>query len=263
MENNFNLKNFLTENKLTPLSKQPNEQENSSNKDFKRIEKWYYRSNPEADELSPEQEEDGIKAHFEEWNSVKDQYKSIEQYFQDVERQGDWYSDKALSEQENTVTSLNKQLNEEERNNQIPAENMEISAALAKAGIQPADQVEFKAAEGLDSRIDGVYKYEDAIKELEELIQQYSVTNTPIWDFSAGEWSEEYPLSLQAPEEEDILIKKAEENRATSSSEKLNEGRGDLEDIIEIIKSRSAETGFSEVAEAEEIIRDIKDYYGI
>ena len=55
------------------------------------IEKWYFNTHPQADELSQEEEEAGVEAHFEEWNAVKDQYDSIEDYFEDVERQGDWY----------------------------------------------------------------------------------------------------------------------------------------------------------------------------
>ena len=55
------------------------------------IEKWYFNTHPQADELSQEEEEAGVEAHFEEWNAVKDQYDSIEDYFEDVERNGDWY----------------------------------------------------------------------------------------------------------------------------------------------------------------------------
>lgn len=59
--------------------------------DHAKIKNWYLKTNPRADELSQEEEEAGLKAHFEEWNAVKDQYNSIEDYFEDVEREGDWY----------------------------------------------------------------------------------------------------------------------------------------------------------------------------
>ena len=59
--------------------------------DHDKIENWYFNTHPQAEELSQEEEEAGVQAHIEEWNAVKDQYDSIEDYFEDVERQGDWY----------------------------------------------------------------------------------------------------------------------------------------------------------------------------
>ena len=87
---NFNLKKFLVENKLTSNSKMLNENE-ADMTDRDKIENWYFSTNPQADELSQEEEEAGVEAHIEEWNAVKDQYDSIEDYFEDVERNGDWY----------------------------------------------------------------------------------------------------------------------------------------------------------------------------
>ena len=55
------------------------------------IENWYWDTNHYIDDLSPEQIEDGIQAHYDEWITVKDQYGSIEDYFEDVEKNGDWY----------------------------------------------------------------------------------------------------------------------------------------------------------------------------
>lgn len=87
---NFNLKKFLVENNLTANSRMLNEDE-AGMADYDKIENWYFNTNPQADELSQEEEEAGVEAHFEEWNAVKDQYDSIEDYFEDVERNGDWY----------------------------------------------------------------------------------------------------------------------------------------------------------------------------
>ena len=87
---NFNLKKFLVENKLTPNSRLLNEDE-AGTADYGKIGNWYFSTHPQADKLSQEGEEVGVEAHFEEWNAVKDQYDSIEDYFEDVERQGDWY----------------------------------------------------------------------------------------------------------------------------------------------------------------------------
>ena len=87
---NFDLKKFLVESKLTSNSRLLKEDE-AGMTDHDKIENWYLRTNPQADELSQEEEEAGIQAHFEEWNAVKNQYNSIEDYFEDVERNGDWY----------------------------------------------------------------------------------------------------------------------------------------------------------------------------
>jgi len=90
---NFDLKKFLVENKITAnsrlLKEYVDQDFNGGDKDV--IENWYFSTNPQADELSPEEEEAGIQAHYEEWNAVKDQYDSIDDYFEDIERNGDWY----------------------------------------------------------------------------------------------------------------------------------------------------------------------------
>ena len=55
------------------------------------IANWYWKTNFYIDELSPEEVERGIQDHYEEWMAVKDQYSNIEDYFEDVEKNGDWY----------------------------------------------------------------------------------------------------------------------------------------------------------------------------
>ena len=90
LKEGFDLRKFLVENKLTSNSKMLNEDE-AGMTDHDKIENWYFSTNPQAEELSPEEEEEGVQAHFEEWNAVKDQYDSIDDYFEDVERNGDWY----------------------------------------------------------------------------------------------------------------------------------------------------------------------------
>lgn len=156
------------------------------------------------------------------------------------------------------------QMNEEEgeSNSQMPAENMKVSAALSKAGIQPADQVELRSAEGIAGLEDGVYEYGDAVKELEELIQKFSRSNTPMWDFSAGEWSDDFPLSLQAPEEEDILIKKADEVRRHMDEQEVEEQTGGLgsKAAQEFIEAAENGVGIEEFIES--MLADYKEYYG-
>ena len=90
LKEGFDLKKFLVENKLTSNSRMLNEDE-AGMADHDKIENWYFNTHPQAEELSPEEEEEGVQAHFEEWNAVKDQYDSIDDYFEDVERNGDWY----------------------------------------------------------------------------------------------------------------------------------------------------------------------------
>ncbi len=55
------------------------------------ISNWYHKTNFYIDEKSPEEAEDGINAHYDEYMAVKDQYDNIQDYFEDVERAGDWY----------------------------------------------------------------------------------------------------------------------------------------------------------------------------
>ena len=59
--------------------------------DKETIESWYHKTNFYIDDLTPEEIEKGIQAHYEEWTAVKDQYGTIEDYFADVEKNGDWY----------------------------------------------------------------------------------------------------------------------------------------------------------------------------
>lgn len=56
------------------------------------IENWYWKTKFNIDDLSPEEVEQGIQAHYEEWMATKDAYKgNIQHYFDDVEEKGDWY----------------------------------------------------------------------------------------------------------------------------------------------------------------------------
>lgn len=67
------------------------EEEIDNTSDEEKIDMWYWDSNPEIENLSQKQIEDGIKAHQEEWLGSKQFYDSIEDYFEDVESRGDWY----------------------------------------------------------------------------------------------------------------------------------------------------------------------------
>lgn len=54
------------------------------------------------------------------------------------------------------------------------------------------------------------------------------------------------------------------ENRITSNSkDSINEGKTDMEYVVDIIKDRAAETGFSEKAEAQELIKAIESHFEI
>jgi hypothetical protein len=55
------------------------------------ISDWYHKTNFYIDEKSPEEIEDAVNAHYDEYMAVKDQYNNIEDYFEDVEKNGDWY----------------------------------------------------------------------------------------------------------------------------------------------------------------------------
>ena len=59
--------------------------------DREQIEAWYTKSNPWIDQLSQEEEQKGIQAHYEEWMASKEHYDDIEDYFEDVENSKDWY----------------------------------------------------------------------------------------------------------------------------------------------------------------------------
>lgn len=65
--------------------------EDGINSDREKIEVWYTKSNPWIDQLSQEEEEEGIQAHYEEWMASKEHYGDIEDYFEDVENNRDWY----------------------------------------------------------------------------------------------------------------------------------------------------------------------------
>ena len=55
------------------------------------IKKWYMNSNPYVRDLSPEEVEAGIEAHFGEWTSAKNHYASIQDYLDDIDSNTDWY----------------------------------------------------------------------------------------------------------------------------------------------------------------------------
>lgn len=56
------------------------------------IDSWYWSTNPRIDELSPEQIEQAIQDHYEEWIASKHAYNNdIQDYFEDVEEKGHWY----------------------------------------------------------------------------------------------------------------------------------------------------------------------------
>lgn len=58
----------------------------------KKIEDWYWKTNFYIDNLSPEEIEQGIQDHYEEWMASKNAYSdNIQHYFDDVEKDGDWY----------------------------------------------------------------------------------------------------------------------------------------------------------------------------
>jgi hypothetical protein len=77
--------------KIAGILKEDKFQPNDPVKDV--IEGWYWKTNPyiDIDDLSPEEIERGIQDHYNEWNAVKDQYSKIEDYFEDVVKNGDWY----------------------------------------------------------------------------------------------------------------------------------------------------------------------------
>ena len=61
--------------------------------DREQIKVWYTKSNPWIDQLSQEEKEEGIQAHYEEWMASKEHYDDIEDYFIDVKNSKDWYQE--------------------------------------------------------------------------------------------------------------------------------------------------------------------------
>lgn len=78
-----------------------------------------------------------------------------------------------------------------------------------------------------------------------------------------GEEYENY-VAANLPETLEENIQETAKNKITEIiSEILNERVGALDDFISLIQDRSAETGFSEKEEAEEVCDAIKDHYGL
>ena len=77
-----------------------------------------------------------------------------------------------------------------------------------------------------------------------------------------AEYEEYYAANL--PESKKENLHETAKNKITKIiSEILNERVGALDDFISLIQDRSAETGFSEKEEAEEVCDAIQDYYGL
>lgn len=83
---------------------QLNEEENT-NREY--IREWLYKSWPNSDQLKNTAEIEAIISLYEkEWESTKQNYETIEDYFEDIERGQDWYSlDDIYSINENTHKS--------------------------------------------------------------------------------------------------------------------------------------------------------------
>jgi hypothetical protein len=82
---NFDLKKYLVENKVTTNAQMMNEDGDSTAK----IEDFVY-SHPEYEELTPEELNAKIQEYKEEWESVSDNYSNIEDYFDEIENRGDF-----------------------------------------------------------------------------------------------------------------------------------------------------------------------------
>ena len=84
---------YWAEDELTKES-QVNEGEDNLNENNVKdqIEDWYWETKFDIDNLSPEEIEQGVEAHYEEWMASKGAYRdNIQHYFDDVEKKGDWY----------------------------------------------------------------------------------------------------------------------------------------------------------------------------
>ena len=56
------------------------------------IERWYWNTNPRADNMSQEEVERALADHYDEWMKSKHFYDgNIQAYFDEVERNGGWY----------------------------------------------------------------------------------------------------------------------------------------------------------------------------
>ena len=79
------------EQEIGRLGEEDSIQEDGINSDREQIKAWYTKSNPWIDQLSQEEKEEGIQAHYEEWMASKEHYDDIEDYFIDVKNSKDWY----------------------------------------------------------------------------------------------------------------------------------------------------------------------------
>ena len=83
---NFDLKKFLVENKITTNSKLIKEEINS---DMENIEGWVLEQ-PIYEDLSSEELEALTKDYLEEWEGSKENFNSLEEYLDTVEENGDF-----------------------------------------------------------------------------------------------------------------------------------------------------------------------------
>jgi len=59
---------------------------------MRQIERWYWNTNPRVDNMSQEEVERALADHYDEWIKSKHFYDgNIQAYFDEVERNGDWY----------------------------------------------------------------------------------------------------------------------------------------------------------------------------
>ena len=90
MSNDFNLRKFLIENRLT-FQSHVFEEEKST---FKQILSWLYKSLPEDVMYNLTDKEIGVIArlHEKEWEESRENYSNIEEYFKEVETNGDFHT---------------------------------------------------------------------------------------------------------------------------------------------------------------------------
>jgi len=81
---NFDLKKYLVENKVTTNSKMLTE----ASTDYEKIKDFVY-SHPQYESLTPEELEEKVSEYAYEWDNVSSEYLSIEHYFEEIETKGD------------------------------------------------------------------------------------------------------------------------------------------------------------------------------
>ena len=98
MNNNFDLKKFLTENKITGESKKVFTEEVRSNSAWQKIAQFITINHPDADDWGEEEFNHAVDLQFEEWINVQEMYSTMEEYFEDVLRENDFAYDSNLGE---------------------------------------------------------------------------------------------------------------------------------------------------------------------